>query len=53
VRTRRSSATEAVQHAVAALASGGMVLVDDADREDEGDLVVAPSWSPTGRWPFS
>ncbi|GAA3249927.1 bifunctional 3,4-dihydroxy-2-butanone-4-phosphate synthase/GTP cyclohydrolase II [Pseudonocardia petroleophila] len=34
--------TRAVQHAVAALAAGGMVVVvDDADREDEGDLVVA------------
>ncbi|PKW16566.1 bifunctional 3,4-dihydroxy-2-butanone-4-phosphate synthase/GTP cyclohydrolase II [Saccharopolyspora spinosa] len=34
--------TEAVQRAVDALAAGGMVVVvDDADREDEGDLVVA------------
>jgi 3,4-dihydroxy 2-butanone 4-phosphate synthase/GTP cyclohydrolase II len=34
--------TEAVQRAVAALAAGGMVVVvDDADREDEGDLVLA------------
>jgi hypothetical protein len=42
VRTRRSSATEAVQHAVAALADGGMVVVvDDTDREDEGGLLVA------------
>lgn len=33
---------EAVQHAVAALADGRMVIVvDDSDREDEGDLVVA------------
>ncbi|MGD9985568.1 bifunctional 3,4-dihydroxy-2-butanone-4-phosphate synthase/GTP cyclohydrolase II [Pseudonocardia sp.] len=32
----------AVQRAVAALAAGGMVIVtDDADREDEGDLVLA------------
>ena len=32
----------AVQHAVAALAEGRMVVVtDDADREDEGDLLVA------------
>ncbi len=39
--TRRSPA-EAVQHAVAALAAGRMVVVvDDADREDEGDLVAA------------
>jgi 3,4-dihydroxy 2-butanone 4-phosphate synthase/GTP cyclohydrolase II len=37
----RRSPAEAVQHAVAALAAGGMVVVvDDADREDEGDLVV-------------
>ena len=42
MRTRRSTATEAVQHAVAALAAGGMVVVvDDADREDEGDLLIA------------
>jgi 3,4-dihydroxy 2-butanone 4-phosphate synthase / GTP cyclohydrolase II len=41
VSTRRSPA-EAVQHAVAALSAGRMVIVvDDADREDEGDLVVA------------
>ncbi|MEI4271146.1 3,4-dihydroxy-2-butanone-4-phosphate synthase [Klenkia sp. LSe6-5] len=34
--------SEAVQTAVAALAAGGMVVVvDDADRENEGDLVVA------------
>ncbi|WP_448615177.1 bifunctional 3,4-dihydroxy-2-butanone-4-phosphate synthase/GTP cyclohydrolase II [Modestobacter sp. URMC 112] len=40
MNTRRSPA-EAVQHAVAALAAGQMVVVvDDADREDEGDLVV-------------
>jgi GTP cyclohydrolase II/3,4-dihydroxy-2-butanone 4-phosphate synthase len=32
----------AVQQAVARLAAGGMVVVvDDADREDEGDLIVA------------
>ena len=38
----RRSPAEAVQHAVAALAEGGIVVVvDDADREDEGDLVVA------------
>ncbi|MGY1690288.1 bifunctional 3,4-dihydroxy-2-butanone-4-phosphate synthase/GTP cyclohydrolase II [Geodermatophilus sp. SYSU D00697] len=37
----RRSPAEAVQHAVAALAAGGMVVVvDDADREDEGDLIV-------------
>ncbi|SFL44192.1 bifunctional 3,4-dihydroxy-2-butanone-4-phosphate synthase/GTP cyclohydrolase II [Geodermatophilus ruber] len=40
--TSRRPAAEAVQRAVAALAAGGMVVVvDDADREDEGDLVVA------------
>lgn len=40
-RTKRSPA-EAVQQAVTALASGRMiVVVDDADRENEGDLVVA------------
>ncbi|MCB9415595.1 MAG: bifunctional 3,4-dihydroxy-2-butanone-4-phosphate synthase/GTP cyclohydrolase II [Actinobacteria bacterium] len=33
---------EAVQHAIAALAEGRMVVVvDDVDRENEGDLVVA------------
>ena len=38
----RRSPAEAVQHAVAALADGRMVVVvDDADREDEGDLIVA------------
>ena len=37
----RRSPAEAVQHAVAALAAGRMVVViDDADREDEGDLVA-------------
>jgi 3,4-dihydroxy 2-butanone 4-phosphate synthase/GTP cyclohydrolase II len=40
--TGRRTAAESVQSAVAALAAGGMVVVvDDADREDEGDLVVA------------
>ena len=38
----RRSPAEAVQGAVAALAAGRMVVVvDDADRENEGDLVVA------------
>ncbi|MDF3313776.1 3,4-dihydroxy-2-butanone-4-phosphate synthase, partial [Rhodococcus sp. T2V] len=33
---------EAVQRAVAALVAGRMIIVtDDADRENEGDLVVA------------
>lgn len=37
-------ATESVQHAVAALARGRMIMVvDDADRENEGDLVVPAS----------
>jgi 3,4-dihydroxy 2-butanone 4-phosphate synthase/GTP cyclohydrolase II len=40
--TSRRPAAEAVQSTLAALAAGGMVVVvDDADREDEGDLVVA------------
>ncbi|MGY1812237.1 bifunctional 3,4-dihydroxy-2-butanone-4-phosphate synthase/GTP cyclohydrolase II [Blastococcus sp. SYSU D00820] len=40
--TARRAVAESVQRAVAALATGGMVVVtDDADREDEGDLVVA------------
>jgi 3,4-dihydroxy 2-butanone 4-phosphate synthase/GTP cyclohydrolase II len=33
--------TAAVQRAVSAIAAGRMVVVDDADREDEGDLIVA------------
>ncbi|MGC7100672.1 bifunctional 3,4-dihydroxy-2-butanone-4-phosphate synthase/GTP cyclohydrolase II [Amycolatopsis lurida] len=41
MRLRRSPA-EVVQHAIAALAEGRIiVVVDDADRENEGDLVVA------------
>lgn len=41
MKPRRSPA-EAVQHAIAALAEGRMiVVVDDADRENEGDLVMA------------
>ena len=40
--TVRRTPTESVQQALAALAAGGMVVVvDDADRENEGDLVVA------------
>jgi 3,4-dihydroxy 2-butanone 4-phosphate synthase / GTP cyclohydrolase II len=39
---RGELSTATVQRAVAALADGGMVVViDDADRENEGDLVVA------------
>ncbi|WP_345424581.1 bifunctional 3,4-dihydroxy-2-butanone-4-phosphate synthase/GTP cyclohydrolase II [Pseudonocardia xishanensis] len=38
---RTSPRSEAVQRAVAALAAGRMVIVtDDTDREDEGDLVL-------------
>src|SRR3954447_13455862 len=38
----RGLSTVTVQRAVASLADGGMVVViDDADRENEGDLVVA------------
>ena len=41
-RSNRLTPAEAVQAAVAALAAGGLiVVVDDADREDEGDLIVA------------
>jgi 3,4-dihydroxy 2-butanone 4-phosphate synthase/GTP cyclohydrolase II len=44
---------EAVQHAVAALAEGRMVVVvDDADREDEGDLVVAAELVTTEQMAF-
>jgi 3,4-dihydroxy 2-butanone 4-phosphate synthase / GTP cyclohydrolase II len=40
--TSRELSTAQVQRAVAALTDGGMVVViDDADRENEGDLVVA------------
>jgi 3,4-dihydroxy 2-butanone 4-phosphate synthase/GTP cyclohydrolase II len=41
-------ATRSIQQAVAALAAGGMVIVvDDADREDEGDLIaLAESVTP-------
>jgi 3,4-dihydroxy 2-butanone 4-phosphate synthase/GTP cyclohydrolase II len=50
--TRRSPA-EAVQTAVAALAAGRMVIVvDDADREDEGDLIVAAELVTTEQMAF-
>ena len=40
--TCQRSPAEVVQHAVAALSEGRMVIVvDDADREDEGDLILA------------
>jgi 3,4-dihydroxy 2-butanone 4-phosphate synthase/GTP cyclohydrolase II len=49
----RRSPAEAVQHAVAALAEGRMVVVvDDADREDEGDLVVAAELVTTEQMAF-
>lgn len=36
--------SEAVSHAVAALAEGRMIVViDDADRENEGDLIACAS----------
>jgi len=39
-----AAARTAVEEAVAALATGGMIVIaDDSDREDEGDLVVAAS----------
>ncbi|MFF5991251.1 bifunctional 3,4-dihydroxy-2-butanone-4-phosphate synthase/GTP cyclohydrolase II [Prauserella flavalba] len=44
---------EAVQHAVAALAEGRMIVVlDDADREDEGDLVAAAATITPERMAF-
>ena len=44
---------EAVQRAVAALAAGEMVVVtDDSDREDEGDLVLAASMATAERVAF-
>jgi 3,4-dihydroxy 2-butanone 4-phosphate synthase/GTP cyclohydrolase II len=50
--TRRLPA-EAVQTAVAALAAGRMVVVvDDADREDEGDLIVAAELVTTEQMAF-
>jgi 3,4-dihydroxy 2-butanone 4-phosphate synthase/GTP cyclohydrolase II len=50
--TRRSPA-EAVQTAVSALAGGRMVVVvDDADREDEGDLIVAAELVTTEQMAF-
>lgn len=48
-----SSAAEQVRSAVAALAAGDMVLViDDADRENEGDLVVAAELVTTEQMAF-
>lgn len=50
--TRRMPA-EAVQSAVAALVGGGMVVVvDDVDRENEGDLIVAAELVTTEQMAF-
>jgi len=49
----RRTAAEEVQTAVAALAAGGMVIVvDDADREDEGDLIIAAEAVTTEQMAF-
>ena len=49
----RRTPAEAVQTAVAALAAGRMVIVvDDADREDEGDLIVAAELMTTETMAF-
>ena len=49
----RRSPAEAVQTAVAAMAAGRMVIVvDDADREDEGDLIVAAELMTTETMAF-
>ncbi|MGY1840185.1 MULTISPECIES: bifunctional 3,4-dihydroxy-2-butanone-4-phosphate synthase/GTP cyclohydrolase II [unclassified Modestobacter] len=49
----RRTPAESVQAAVAALAAGGMVIVvDDADREDEGDLVLAAESVSTEQMAF-
>lgn len=43
--------TEAVSAAVAAIAAGGLaVVVDDADRENEGDLIGAASLITDEAW---
>lgn len=44
--------TGAVARAVSAIAAGEMVVVDDADREDEGDLIVAASTVSTKQVAF-
>lgn len=50
---RKRTPAEAVQTAVAALAAGRMVIVvDDADREDEGDLIVAAELMTTEAMAF-
>jgi 3,4-dihydroxy 2-butanone 4-phosphate synthase/GTP cyclohydrolase II len=51
--TVRRSPAESVQRAVAALAGGGMVVVvDDADRENEADLVVPAELVTTAQMAF-
>jgi 3,4-dihydroxy 2-butanone 4-phosphate synthase/GTP cyclohydrolase II len=51
--TTRRTPAGAVQHAVAALTAGRMIVVtDDADREDEGDLVVAAEHVTTAQMAF-
>lgn len=41
-RSARRTAVDSVQQAIKTIGAGGMIIVvDDADREDEGDLVVA------------
>ena len=49
----RTAPAEAVSTALAALAAGRMVLVtDDADREDEGDLVMAAEFVTEAQMAF-
>ncbi|MBN9098822.1 MULTISPECIES: bifunctional 3,4-dihydroxy-2-butanone-4-phosphate synthase/GTP cyclohydrolase II [unclassified Pseudonocardia] len=49
----RLPATRSVQQAVAAIAAGAMVVVvDDADREDEGDLILAAATVTTEQVAF-
>jgi 3,4-dihydroxy 2-butanone 4-phosphate synthase/GTP cyclohydrolase II len=51
--TARRTPAEAVQLAVAALARGDMVVVvDDAERENEGDLVVAAEFVTAAQMAF-
>jgi 3,4-dihydroxy 2-butanone 4-phosphate synthase/GTP cyclohydrolase II len=49
----RQTPSQAVQTAVAALAAGGMVIVvDDADRENEGDLIIPAESATTEQMAF-
>jgi 3,4-dihydroxy 2-butanone 4-phosphate synthase/GTP cyclohydrolase II len=51
--TARRTPAETVQHAVAALSAGRMVIVtDDADRENEADLVVAADFVTEAQMAF-